>query len=227
MTKYITSVRVLREGKWLTISSADLVAGDVLRVGARRRPVSTPATARTAATAATVTAAADGGGDGGSTAADAKQGWVLPCDVVLLRGTCVVDESGLTGESMPVQKVSVPTPQQGGPAFSKKHRLFAGTVLLDSDGRGDGGEDGDVESTGTAGGGGCGCVGIVTATGISTSKGDLVSQILFPTTMTFRYDEELPLVVVFLLLYSAVCFILVCYFLARCVCVCVCVCVSV
>jgi magnesium-transporting ATPase (P-type) len=33
--------------------------------------------------------------------------FVLPCDLVLTRGSAVLDESGLTGESMPVRKVAL------------------------------------------------------------------------------------------------------------------------
>ena len=59
--------------------------------------------------------------------------WVLPCDLVLLRGTCVADESALTGEAMPVQKT--PAPRDGALPYradkgGAKHTLFAGTKVL-------------------------------------------------------------------------------------------------
>jgi magnesium-transporting ATPase (P-type) len=150
-------------------------------------------------------------------------GWVLPCDMLLLSGSCVVDESGLTGESMPVQKVQVPVQmpaakakvpglvassgassaasagaaEVGDPTKKKKHLLFAGTTVLQVQGGADG--------TGVP-------VGVVLSTGINTDKGQLISQILFPTQMRFKYDEELPAVCLLLGLYAVAAFVLSVHF---------------
>ena len=43
---------------------------------------------------------------------------------------------------------------------------------------------------------------------MDTSKGDLLSVILFPASMIFKYDEELTVVITMLLLYASVCFVL-------------------
>jgi len=43
----------------------------------------------------------------------ALDGWAVPCDAAIVGGTCLMDESGLTGESMPQQKVALPTEARG------------------------------------------------------------------------------------------------------------------
>ena len=49
---------------------------------------------------------------------------------------------------------------------------------------------------------------VAVATGMDTSKGDLLSVILFPASMIFKYDEELTVVITMLLVYASVCFAL-------------------
>eukprot|EP00494_Astrolonche_serrata_P030697 UN30965 len=113
--------------------------------------------------------------------------WVVPCDIVLLDGTVVVDEAGLTGESMPVAKVaaSLDSDKQYGAHGSSRFTLYAGTTVLQVGG----GPDSQVW-------------GMVMSTGINTQKGDLVAHILRPGTMLFKYDEEYIVCFTMLLLYG-------------------------
>jgi cation-transporting ATPase 13A3/4/5 len=117
----------------------------------------------------------------------------LPCDLVVVEGTCICDESGLTGESMPVRKAGVPT--TAGDYSAEKdtgYTLFAGTILLEAVAG-----EGSTED---------GALAVVTQTGIRTAKGDLVSAILYPASMIFEYDEELKIVFTLLSFYAAALF---------------------
>ena len=56
---------------------------------------------------------------------------VFPCDMILLKGSAIVNESILTGESIPVIKQELPG---GTEVYSKnscqKHTLFGGTLAI-------------------------------------------------------------------------------------------------
>lgn len=116
---------------------------------------------------------------------------LLPCDLVIVSGSCICDEGSLTGEATPVHKYHAPntssTYQVEG--HGARHTLFSGTRVLQAGSR----ENHDV-------------LAVVTATGMSTSKGKLLAAILYPEQMLFRYDEELPVVVFLLLSYAIICF---------------------
>eukprot|EP00636_Phaeomonas_parva_P005917 CAMPEP_0118883826 /NCGR_PEP_ID=MMETSP1163-20130328/22806_1 /TAXON_ID=124430 /ORGANISM="Phaeomonas parva, Strain CCMP2877" /LENGTH=794 /DNA_ID=CAMNT_0006821377 /DNA_START=125 /DNA_END=2506 /DNA_ORIENTATION=- len=116
-------------------------------------------------------------------------GWTAPCDMVLVRGTAVTDEAGLTGESMPVAKAARPLDFQDMTVYDEgkhaKQTLFAGTTVLQAS------ED---------------AVAVCTRTGITTSKGRIIGLILKPPKMTFKYDEEFTVVFAVLLAYGAVLF---------------------
>lgn len=71
----------------------------------------------------------------------AEHGAVMQCDTVLLSGSCIVNESMLTGESVPVTKTALPiadpdsdTADSSTCIYShlehSKHTLFCGTTLL-------------------------------------------------------------------------------------------------
>jgi len=114
---------------------------------------------------------------------------VIACDMIVVKGTCICDESGLTGESMPVRKSEVPTtPGTYNVKKDEKSTLFAGTTLLQADS--------------------AGSLAVVSQTGIRTAKGDLVSAILYPSTMVFEYDEQLRVVFTLLAVYATILFVI-------------------
>ena len=84
--------------------------------------------------------------------------FILPCDVLLMTGTCIVNESFLSGESSPVFKSHIP---KNGDKFNRndqKYILYSGTKLLQS--KND-------------------AVGLVIGVGFDTEKGKLIRSILF------------------------------------------------
>ncbi|ETI31700.1 hypothetical protein F443_21362 [Phytophthora nicotianae P1569] len=126
-----------------------------------------------------------------------SENWVVPCDMAIVKGTTVCDESMLTGESMPVQKFPIPErssevydPEKG----SKKHTLFAGTRVLSS------GRNEEI-------------LAIVQTTGAHTTKGQLIQSILFPIPMRFKYNEHLKVLITALFVYAVVACILIVNFL--------------
>lgn len=101
-------------------------------------------------------------------------GGIMACDAVLLSGSCIVNESMLTGECVPVTKTP---PSVSGDQFEwSKHKrsiLYAGTRILQT--RYYGNEK---------------VLAKVVRTGFETSKGELVKSILFPQPIGFRFYED-------------------------------------
>ena len=90
----------------------------------------------------------------------------LPCDMILLRGQCIVNESMLTGESVPIIKASLPNSQEiYNPETDQKYTLYSGTKVLQI----------KQEKEGERG------LGLVIRTGFTTSKGNMVRDILYPS----------------------------------------------
>ena len=101
---------------------------------------------------------------------------VLPCDLVLMQGCCIVNESMLTGESVPVMKNCIQSiDQQYDPQDdkSKKVTLFSGTNVIQARSRG-----------------GQPVYAVVIRTGFVTLKGTLVRDILFPKPTKFTFYKD-------------------------------------
>lgn len=113
----------------------------------------------------------------------------ITVDCVLVTGNAVVDESTLTGETMPVQKHSCDSILDKSYTLSPhspdciKHYLFAGTWLLQATDAADNERPGSVSS---------GALAVVTATGGSTMRGELIKSLVYGKpaqsvlTMEFR-----------------------------------------
>ncbi|KAM9383997.1 polyamine-transporting ATPase 13A3 [Pholidichthys leucotaenia] len=112
-----------------------------------------------------------------------SNGTIIPCDAVLISGTCIVNESMLTGESVPVTKTNLPNPVPGereaetNSAYSteehKRHTLFCGTNAIQT-----------RFYTGEL------VKAVVVRTGFSTAKGQLVRSILYPKPTDFKLYRD-------------------------------------
>lgn len=104
---------------------------------------------------------------------------VLPCDAILISGQCTVNESMLTGESIPVTKTHLPGADNCTPwrlycaEDHKKHVLFCGTEVIQTKA-----DDRGVVKA------------VVLRTGFNTAKGDLVRSILYPKPMNFKLYRD-------------------------------------
>ncbi|MCJ1234491.1 hypothetical protein MMC14_002452 [Varicellaria rhodocarpa] len=149
ISRFECDVRALRNGFWRSITSCDLVPGDVYEV-------SDPSLTH------------------------------FPCDSLLLAGDCIVNESMLTGESVPVSKF--PTTDDALQLLNLssssmhadiiKHFLFSGTKIVRARRPQDIQDDEAV------------ALAIVVRTGFNTTKGALVRSMLFPKPSGFKFYKD-------------------------------------
>ena len=110
--------------------------------------------------------------------------FILPCDVLLMTGTCIMNESFLSGESNPVFKSHIP---KNGDKFNKndqKYILYSGTKILQA--KND-------------------ALGLVIGVGFDTEKGKLIRNILFcedKRELAIKNKERLKIIIYLLIICS-------------------------
>ena len=126
----------------------------------------------------------------------------MHCDAVLLSGTAIVNESMLTGESVPILKTPLPHPPSNKPELNevinsvkhKRHFLYCGTRVMQTRFY----DKGKV-------------LAYVFKTGYYTTKGNLIRSILFPKPIGYQFFSDAMKFVGVLGIFAFCGFIYTCY----------------
>jgi cation-transporting ATPase 13A1 len=121
----------------------------------------------------------------------------IPCDLLLLRGSCIVNEAMLSGESTPLLKESIelrtPSETLDIDGVDRNSVLFGGTKVLQSTTSAQKDELSPPDQ---------GCLAVVLRTGFGTSQGQLIRTMIFSTETVSANNLESFLFIAFLLVFA-------------------------
>ena len=190
-------VWVHRKGSWTSIETTHLLPGDIMSLTRVKPHFAKQADPKTGKVKAQ-NKVEDDGGD------------IIPADLLLLRGSTVVNEASLTGESVPQMKEGL-TEMEDGESISMKvkHKMsvaYAGTKMLQCKGA--------VEIEAQSGGAKSllpsdvgnppddGCVCFVLRTGFSSAQGKLVRMIEGSQEKVKGHEKETGLLLLLLFFFA-------------------------
>jgi manganese-transporting P-type ATPase len=173
-------VGVFRSGRWTSVDSAELLPGDIFSL-VRVQPHRDDKTRKIL----------DDGGD------------VVPADVLLLRGSTVVNEASLTGESVPQMKEGLSEIEPGEELSMKgKHKMnvaYAGTKMLQCKGGDDTAMNQFPHIPAPPDNG---CVCFVLRTGFASAQGKLVRMIEGSQEKVKGHERETGLLLLLLCVFA-------------------------
>ncbi len=121
----------------------------------------------------------------------------VPCDLLLLRGSCIVNEAMLSGESTPLLKESIElrpgSDKLDIDGVDRNSCLFGGTKVLQATG---------INPKDKMAAPDAGCLAVVLRTGFGTSQGTLIRTMIFSTETVSANNIESFLFIAFLLIFA-------------------------
>lgn len=174
-------IQCLRNNTWMILQTDQLLPGDIVSVVRRSSHSIAPANSQTPASQVETT---------------------IPADILLLSGTCIVNEAMLSGESTPLLKESIQLLEMREKLdVDSTHKgavLFSGTKVLQAS-TGPSLDSSSGKAIETPDGG---CLGIVLRTGFGTAQGQLVRTMIFSTERVSANNVESFLFIGFLLIFA-------------------------
>eukprot|EP00981_Chlorochromonas_danica_P003785 scaffold691_cov181-Ochromonas_danica.AAC.38 len=152
----------------------------------------------------------------GKPSISSEEGKVIPCDALLIRGNCVVNEAMLTGESTPKVKESMlsAVSEPGNEidltktTLWSRHTLLGGTLLQQHSNPSTEGSAGNTTTTSKLSNVSDppdgGCLALVVKTGFATTQGELMRKILFATEGIAATSKETFVFIGVLVLFALV-----------------------